>query len=73
MEGLATSLGELGGGSRFPVVRRFALLNQPTRIEVDRIKRRLSADVEAIAVLASETDIGDDLSDRDRAEMRPVR
>src|SRR5215471_7528604 len=46
--------------------------NCGTRIEIDRVERSLSADIEPIAVLSSEADICDDLSDRDRAEMRTV-
>src|SRR4029077_14568440 len=48
-------------------------LNRGSGIEIDRIKRGLSADIEPVAALSSEADIGDQLSDRDRAQMRPVR
>src|SRR5262249_62409603 len=48
-------------------------LNSGPRIEIDRVKRRLPADIKSIAALSAETDIGDQFPDRDRTQMRPVR
>src|ERR1700761_5397363 len=47
-------------------------LGRPARIHVERIKRSLSANIQAVTARAAKTDIGDELSDRNRADMRPV-
>ena len=57
---------------RPPGLVRFQL-NRSAGVEIDRIKRGLSADIEPIAARAAEADICHDFSDRDRAQMHPVR
>ncbi len=47
-------------------------LHRAARVEIERVKRGLSANVEAVALWRAETDIGDDLADRNFADQRAV-
>jgi hypothetical protein len=42
-------------------------------IDVNRIKRSLATDIQAISHLRTEANIGDDLAHRNRSDMRAIR